>query len=362
MGLRRDVGRPRVAGRRGSPCSKGSRTTPLSRDVDGDGLIEAVPTGNRGSSQAAQAEQLLVRRRQLRPQRRLRERADVPRLPLPGGPGDASSTASDKRARRTRTRPQRLKQAYAPALLNPRPAGSRCGEARTGSCTITPRPIINGYAIEYGLVDREKGREILHKLPRQDAKRSASPTCDSACPASSTPSARTITSSPPSAPRKQTDGRDTWQIYMNGGITAGHVYHFLAAHYVVGMNDRGRRPFSTPCSRPSNGRRVPKRRPGRATLKASTGENGTANRAATKASSRTTRDSCWPCSRGSPNSGLASPAAGRLTNTLLLTALGCHRSRRRWLAHRRPVRRSSSRLTGRFPSPESRRFQPLPHA
>jgi len=26
------------------------------------------------------------------------------------------------------------------------------------------------------------------------------------------------------------DGRDTFGIYMNGGISAGHTLHFLAAH------------------------------------------------------------------------------------------------------------------------------------
>jgi hypothetical protein len=30
------------------------------------------------------------------------------------------------------------------------------------------------------------------------------------------------------------DGTDTFGQYMNGGITAGQVLHFLAAHYVVG--------------------------------------------------------------------------------------------------------------------------------
>jgi hypothetical protein len=33
---------------------------------------------------------------------------------------------------------------------------------------------------------------------------------------------------------KQEDGADTFGQYMNAGITAGHVLHFLAAHYAVG--------------------------------------------------------------------------------------------------------------------------------
>jgi len=37
------------------------------------------------------------------------------------------------------------------------------------------------------------------------------------------------------------DGTDTVGHYMNGGITAGHVLHFLMAHYVLGENDRADR-------------------------------------------------------------------------------------------------------------------------
>jgi hypothetical protein len=33
------------------------------------------------------------------------------------------------------------------------------------------------------------------------------------------------------------DGTDTFGYYMNGGITAGHVLHFLMAHYVLGDQD-----------------------------------------------------------------------------------------------------------------------------
>jgi hypothetical protein len=35
------------------------------------------------------------------------------------------------------------------------------------------------------------------------------------------------------------DGTDTFGVYMNGGITAGHVLHFIAANYVVGDLERG---------------------------------------------------------------------------------------------------------------------------
>lgn len=37
---------------------------------------------------------------------------------------------------------------------------------------------------------------------------------------------------------KREDGTDTFGQYMNAGITAGHVLHFLGAHYVLGENER----------------------------------------------------------------------------------------------------------------------------
>ena len=37
------------------------------------------------------------------------------------------------------------------------------------------------------------------------------------------------------------DGTDTVGHYMNGGITAGHVLHFLMAYYVLGENERADR-------------------------------------------------------------------------------------------------------------------------
>jgi hypothetical protein len=33
------------------------------------------------------------------------------------------------------------------------------------------------------------------------------------------------------------DGTDTFGYYMNGGITAGQVLHYLAAHYRVGLSE-----------------------------------------------------------------------------------------------------------------------------
>jgi hypothetical protein len=35
------------------------------------------------------------------------------------------------------------------------------------------------------------------------------------------------------------DGTDTFQDYMNGGISAGHTLHFIMAHHIVGEAEKG---------------------------------------------------------------------------------------------------------------------------
>jgi hypothetical protein len=49
------------------------------------------------------------------------------------------------------------------------------------------------------------------------------------------------------------DGTDTFGVYMNGGITAGQCLHFIAAHYVVGDNERGDKVLRAMLERQSRG-------------------------------------------------------------------------------------------------------------
>ena len=88
------------------------------------------------------------------------------------------------------------------------------------------------------------------------------------------------------------DGTDTFGYYMNGGITAGHVLHFLMAHYVLDDPEpAGRRTRSSgPCSSASaaaGSRTASATRPSRA----STGRPGTASPPATRAT--------WPTASAS---------------------------------------------------------------
>jgi hypothetical protein len=112
----------------------------------------------------------------------------------------------------------RLKAVYAKALYNPKTGWLAWSKSRDGELHDYASPTLNGLAIEYGLVEPGLGRQILDrlwkKLDEVGVKR-----FDLGIP-------------------QREDGTDTFGQYMNGGITAGHVLHFLAAHYILDEPER----------------------------------------------------------------------------------------------------------------------------
>lgn len=207
-------------------------TYAVSRDVDNDGLIEALPTGNRGSL--------------IQP-----KRSSCWFDAVNFGWKDAYSNALmyrafccmadlntklDRADRRAfwLERASRLKQSYAPVLLNPETGWIAMWKSQDDELHDYASPIVNGYAIEYGLVEPERARDILRKL---HAKMKAVGFSNFAIgvPCVLDPIPPDDYLQPAIGAAQQPDGLDTWQQYMNGGITAGQVYHFLAAHYAAGM-------------------------------------------------------------------------------------------------------------------------------
>ena len=205
----------------------------VSRDVDGDGLIEAAPTGNRGTLfkesrsscwfdaanfgwKDAYTNALMYR-----------AFCCLADLNAKLGVSDRQAAWLDQAAK--------LKKAYAPALTNQKTGWIAMWRSQDGELHDYASPIINGYAIEYGLVDAEKGRSILDSLHAK-MKEVGFSNFQFGVPCWLDPVKPDDYLQPAIGAPQQPNGLDTWQIYMNCGITAGHVYHFLAAHYAVGMN------------------------------------------------------------------------------------------------------------------------------
>jgi Bacterial alpha-L-rhamnosidase 6 hairpin glycosidase domain len=202
------------------------------RDVDGDGLVEATQSGNYGT---------------LKEPARSCAWWDA----LNCGYKDSYSNALIYRAWRClaaleaklKRREQqyrytqladRLKAAYFKTLYNPQTGWLAWWKSKDGQLHDYASPIINGLAIEYGLVEPAQGREILTRL-RNKIREVGFTRFDLGVPPMLVPVRRGDYLLPDAAgcPKRQ-DGTDTFGYYMNGGITAGQVLHFLAAHYVVG--------------------------------------------------------------------------------------------------------------------------------
>lgn len=203
------------------------------RDVDGDGLAEAVQSGNRNALQqpgrsCAWFDAINCGHKDGYTNaiiyRAWRCLADLEtRLGRMGKATEYTNLAD------------RLKAVYATTLFNPDTGWLAWWKSEDGELHDYASPIINGYAIEYGLVAPAQGREILERL-RRKMKDVGFERFDLGVPPVLVPVHRSDYLQPDGfgIPERE-DGTDTFGMYMNGGITPGQVLHFLAAHYVVGM-------------------------------------------------------------------------------------------------------------------------------
>ncbi len=202
------------------------------RDVDNDGLVEATQSGNRGTltqparscawwdalncgHKDAYCNALIYRS--------WRCLADL-----------ESKLGRDEQSKCYNQLADKLKAAYARTLLNPATGWLAWWKSADGDLHDYAAPTVNGLAIEYGLVTPAQGREILARL-RTKIDAVGFKRFDLGVPPMLVPVLRADYLLPDAigCPKKE-DGTDTVGQYMNGGITAGQVLHFLAAHYVVG--------------------------------------------------------------------------------------------------------------------------------
>jgi hypothetical protein len=142
----------------------------------------------------------------------------------------------------------RLRAAYAYQLLNPQTGWIAAWRSLDGSLHDHASPVVNGLAVSYGLVDAAQGRDIVGKfwakMQAVGFKRfdlgipsflEPIPQADYCLPNRLNPSDRSL-GSPTTA-----DGKDTFQMYQNGGISAGLGAHFLIASYQVGRSEHADR-------------------------------------------------------------------------------------------------------------------------
>jgi hypothetical protein len=125
----------------------------------------------------------------------------------------------------------KLKSAYFPALFNSATGWLAWWRSADGELHDYASPIVNGLAIEYGLVPPDKAKDILARL-RTKAEEAGFKRHDLGIPSFLVPVHRSDYLLPDGLGiASREDGTDTFGHYMNGGITAGHSLHWLAAHY-----------------------------------------------------------------------------------------------------------------------------------
>jgi hypothetical protein len=146
---------------------------------------------------------------------------------------EAKLHRSNERLRYSRLA-DRLKAAYVPTLYNSATGWIADWRSEDGKLHDYASPVANGMAVEYGLVERDVGGRILSRLWAK-MKAAEFNRFDLGLPPTLAPIHRSDYLQPDGlgCPHRE-DGTDTFQQYENGGITAGQILHFLAAHYVVG--------------------------------------------------------------------------------------------------------------------------------
>ena len=206
-----------------------------SRDIDGDGLVEAVRSGNAGT---------------LTPDQRSCSAYDAVNC----GHKDAYSNIltyrafrcmADMEARLGRTKQQRryalladkLKQTFGKVLFDAKAERVVGWISRDGEVHDYFVPSVNGMAIDYGLIDAERGRRTLKRL-RDKLTELRFERYDRGLPMSLIPVRRLdyILMDTVGAPKRD-DGSDTFGQYLNGGVATSEALRFMTAQYVIGDNE-----------------------------------------------------------------------------------------------------------------------------
>ncbi len=210
------------------------------RDIDGDGLYEAVQSGNAGTliepKRSCAAYDAINCGHQDAYCNALIYRGWLCLADL-----EAKLGRSEQEARYRRLA-ARLKAVYAKTLTNAQTGYVAWWKSADGALHDFASPIVNGIAIQYGLIDPDQGREILRRLRAKiqevGFKR---PELGLPCTLVPVPRADYLL---PRGPRdiipglaKLEDGSDSFGIYLNGGVLPGSTIEFLAAHYVLGEDE-----------------------------------------------------------------------------------------------------------------------------
>ncbi len=209
-----------------------------SRDANGDGLVEAVQSGNDGTlinpERGASWWDAINTGWQDGYVNAMTFRAWCCMAELEQKLGD------EEEAKHYRRLARQLKNAFAPALWSDQSGWLGWWRSKDGVLHDPAALLVNSMAVEYGLLDATTSRAVLARL-RAELERVGYTRLDLGVPASLRPLRREeyLLGLPPGncGVPAAADGSDTLGQYQNGGVHAGHALHWLAAHYRIGDSE-----------------------------------------------------------------------------------------------------------------------------
>jgi hypothetical protein len=145
-----------------------------------------------------------------------------------------------QRARRYRDRAQRIKAVYFKTFFNPTTGVLAGWKSPDGNLHDFMFPWVNGFAIYQGLVPPDKTKNILETMLAK-MESIGFHAFQYGLPTNLIPMSPADYFPHTSGAPKRTDGKDTWQIYMNGGATPPYEYYFIQALYQNGLRDDAER-------------------------------------------------------------------------------------------------------------------------
>lgn len=143
-------------------------------------------------------------------------------------------------AKRYRDDAERIKAVYFKTFFNSATGVLAGWKSPDGKLHDYMFPWVNGFAIYQGLVPAEQAKAILQTMLAK-MRSIGFQSYQYGLPTNLIPMSPADYIPHTSGAPKQPDGKDSWQVYMNGGATSPYEYYFIQALYQNGMKDDAER-------------------------------------------------------------------------------------------------------------------------
>ena len=143
-------------------------------------------------------------------------------------------------AKRYRADAERIKAVYFKTFFNPATGVLAGWKSPDGKLHDYMFPWANGFGIYQGLVPKDQAKAILQTMLAK-MQSIGFESYQYGLPTNLIPMSPVDYFPKTSGAPKQADGKDSWQVYMNGGATSPYEYYFIQSLYEAGLKDDAER-------------------------------------------------------------------------------------------------------------------------